>query len=474
LTDRVSKLLLIGLAAIAPFFLAYAAYSRPGYFTSQTYLGGLLVFEFLFAAVWFYRQIFFPLVLIAFLLAGVDLPVGSVWITARWVFLCAGALAGTMIMLKDRSHRIGAFHAMALFCILSAVVSAAVCRYTGFALLKVLSLFLLFLYCATGARLAVTGRESRFFSGLLLGCEIFTAVMAAFYFVGIDAMGNPNSLGAIMGVVMTPMLLWGTLLPEAAHIHQRRQILCAIAFYLTIHSQSRAGIATVLLACSLLCVSLRRYKLMAQCVGILVILITASAIINPDAFSQTVSNLTESFVYKGKDPNRGILASRETPWQGAIDSIKKHYWFGSGFGVTDNGQDASAHLSTFETHETVSRENGSSYLTIVTWVGMAGVWPFAFLMLGLMSRIMRTVFWMMSTHDPLHPAVPLAIIIFAGLLHAGFEDWLFAPGYYLTVFFWAIAFILVDVAPWAPFPSFTTPWRAKLMREAAGHAAFGR
>ncbi len=35
----------------------------------------------------------------------------------------------------------------------------------------------------------------------------------------------------------------------------------------------------------------------------------------------------------------------------------------------------------------------------------------------------------------------------AGLVHAAFEDWLFATGYYLCVFFWALAFVLVDVLP---------------------------
>jgi hypothetical protein len=33
------------------------------------------------------------------------------------------------------------------------------------------------------------------------------------------------------------------------------------------------------------------------------------------------------------------------------------------------------------------------------------------------------------------------------MLHATFEDWMFAPGYYLCVFFWCMAFVLVDLAP---------------------------
>ncbi len=50
--------------------VVYFAYSRPGYFTSQTYLGGLLLLEFLAVAVWFYRRAFFPLVIVTFLLPG--------------------------------------------------------------------------------------------------------------------------------------------------------------------------------------------------------------------------------------------------------------------------------------------------------------------------------------------------------------------------------------------------------------------
>jgi hypothetical protein len=43
------------------------------------------------------------------------------------------------------------------------------------------------------------------------------------------------------------------------------------------------------------------------------------------------------------------------------------------------------------------------------------------------------------------PAVPAAAIIIAGLIDAGFEDWLFAVGYYLSVFLWVMAFILADL-----------------------------
>jgi len=51
------------------------------------------------------------------------------------------------------------------------------------------------------------------------------------------------------------------------------------------------------------------------------------------------------------------------------------------------------------------------------------------------------------TGDVWSPAVPAAAILIAGLVDAAFEDWMFAVGYYLCVFFWSIAFILVDLHP---------------------------
>jgi len=159
-----------------------------------------------------------------------------------------------------------------------------------------------------------------------------------------------------------------------------------------------------------------------------------------------------------------VFGSRQTPWQGAVESIRKHFWFGSGFGTTDNGQDASAFLyeyGGYATSERVSRENGSSYLTIATWVGVLGVVPFAWLIVLLLGNVARSILWMLSTRNPSHPAVPLAAVMVAGLVHVAFEDWLFAVGYYLCVFFWSLAFILVDVVPYSRVSWFSFRWRSR-------------
>ncbi|HYA61788.1 MAG TPA: O-antigen ligase family protein [Candidatus Sulfotelmatobacter sp.] len=477
MTERIPKGVFIAVLALCLPALAYLAGIRPRYFTSPTYLGGLLVLEFLLLALCLYRRIFFPLVILVFLCAGTNLGIGGIWIAVRWFFLCAGALVGAFIMLKERRQHFGLFHALAVFAVLAAVVSAAVSRYPNFALLKAISLLALFAYAGTGARLAVTGHEGRFFNGLITGCELFVGGIAACYIVGFEAMGNPNSLGAVMGVVGAPVLLWGTLLNENLFVLQRRQVLTVVAMYMTFHSRSRAGLAAAFISCALLCLALRRYKLLGQGIIIIVIIVAGSAIFDPEAFSTTVSSFTSSVVYKGKDPGLGVFASRQTPWQGALQTIHNHLWFGSGFGTTDNGEDASAHLGEYAgyaTSEKITRENGSSYLTIATWVGMLGVLPFLFLLLVLLGKILRTILWMLNTGNACHPAIPLAMVLVAGLVHAAFEDWLFAVGYYLCVFFWSLAFILVDVAPYAPLPRFSLKWRPKQVQPNWGRVAPSR
>jgi hypothetical protein len=476
-TDRISKAVVIGvaLALVLP-SLSFVAYSRPGYFNSTT-VGGLVLFECLVAAICLYRRIFFPLVVMSFLFAGSNLPVGGMWVGVRWLVLGVGAGVGTFIMLKERRHPLGQFHAFAMFAVLAAIVSAAVSRYQYIASLKALSLFLLFLYAGTGARLAVTGREDRFFRGLLTGCELFVGFMSVFYAVGIDAMGNPNSLGAVMGVVAAPILLWGAMLDIGSFAQRRRQILYILAMYLTFHSHSRAGLAAAFFSSSVLCIALRQYKLLGRGIVVLLIIVASSAIFNPDAFSRTIDSLTSTIVYKGNDPGAGVFASRESPWQGAMQSIHNHFWFGSGFGTTDNGRDATELLGRYNnlaTSEGTTSENGSSFLSILSWVGVLGIVPFGLLLLSLMGKIFRTVVFMVRTGDPNHPAIPLAMVLLAGLLHAGFEDWLFAVGYYLCVFYWSLAFVLVDVAPRMELPRFSDKWAPAPVRRVWGAVAQSR
>ena len=456
--ESIPKVLTVAAATLGAIVLTYFAYTRPGYFTSQTYMSGVLLLELMIASVWMYRKVFLPLVLCGFLLAGVELPYTSMWTMARWGVLGVGALVGSILVLKEHRYRFHAFHVFAFFSVLAAMVSAAVSRYVVLSFLKVLSLLLLFLYAATGARIAVSGRENRFFAGLLTGFEVFVGIVAAMHFLGREVMGNPNSLGAVMGVAAVPILFWGVLLPQEAFSRRRRMFFFVVAFYLVFASHARAGLLAATLVCSLLCLALRRYAMLAQGLAIVLVFSATSAIVQPEAFSRTLSSLTSSVIYKGKDPAEGLLGSRKSPWQTSVESIQKHTWFGTGFGTADNGQDTNTPFGKFSGTGTTTAENGSSYLAITAWVGMVGLLPFVLLLATLGTKIFQTILWLFRTHDPRHAAVPLAMVLLAGLIHVGFEDWLFAPGYYLCVFFWCTAFIFMDQVSLLPVPENRNPW----------------
>lgn len=443
LTNRTSKAIGLGALLLLVPLLMFFAYRRPGYFANQSYLEGLLLLECLVLSVWLYRRVFFGIVVMAFLLSGINLPVGAFWASGRWLFLLVGAFVGLILVLKERAYAFTFFHLIAGFVVLAAIVSTADSDHPNAALLKVLSLFLLFLYAAANARIAVTGRENRFFGGLLLACEGLVAANALFYATGIEAMGNPNSLGAVMGVVGMPVLLWGALLPEKGIVTYRRWFLFAVSLYLAFHSHARAGLLAGLVSCTLLCIGLRRYKLLIEGTAFIVAVLAISMIASPDAMVAAFS----ATIYKTGSEQQGLLASREAPWHAAVTNIQEHPWFGMGLGTTASGGDAEEQQLQFASTSSVTTENGSSYLAIMSGVGLFGSLPVLGLLLTIVKRISQTIRWMRATANPLHPAVPVALVILAAIIHAGFEDWMFAPGNYMCVFFWCLAFILVDVTP---------------------------
>jgi hypothetical protein len=64
-----------------------------------------------------------------------------------------------------------------------------------------------------------------------------------------------------------------------------------------------------------------------------------------------------------------------------------------------------------------------------------------------MINLGRVFKWLWRSKDPFSPTLPIAAILMAGLIHAMFEDWLFAVGYYVCIFFWSLAFMLPDFIP---------------------------
>jgi len=446
MSDRWSRFFLPCMIAIGCLFAVYAAVFRPAYFSSSDELAALLFLQILLAAIWNYRTRFFPLLLVVFLWAGLELPLNAVWTSGRWLVLAVGALVGLVVYTRDPRHSFATFHLVALFCVVAALVSAAVSAYPSLAFLKAMSLLLLFLYSSSGARLAVMVRKAGFFSKLLLGCEFLVWLTAISYFIfQFEVYGNPNSLGAVMGVAGAPILLWGILVSERTAIRWRRTFAFALALLLLFSSYARAGIAAAVVSCILICVALRRYGLLVRGLGVALLLATFVATVVP-LNQRPQHSLTSAFVYKGRRED-GILASRRSVWDLTVSAIKEHPWLGSGFGTSRTSSEVVQQSGNFESLRGATREHGNSYLAITEWVGFLGGIPFFALIILVAGNVGRALAQMRRTGNVFSPTIPLAGVLAAGLVHAAFEDWLFAAGYYLCVFFWALAFIMIDVFP---------------------------
>ena len=443
--ERLSRIfLLLGFVLGCLFALGLAVY-RPWYLNNYSYLGAVIFIEILVVALWKYQQRFFPLLAIVFLWAGVDAPLSGVWTSGRWLVLALGAIAGFVIYLRGRDHFFGAFHVVAFFCVIAALISAMASLHAQVALLKAASLLLLFLYGVSGARIAVAGREASFFSGLLLGCELLVYLSAVCYFVlHLEVYGNPNAMGAVMGVVATPILLWGVLVSDGTPARRRRTFALVLCLFLLFTSYARAGLAGAAVSSLLLCVTLRRYRILIKgaAVSLLAAVVVAAVVPVKTATGESES-FVSAFLYKGHEA-QGILGSRQSPWEKTSRVIQEHPWFGSGFGTSVTAYDP-AKAGTYSSTTLSTREHGNSYLAIVESEGLLGVVPFFVMVCMIVLNVGRVVIWMRRTGSPFSPAVPLAAVLAAGLIHATFEDWLFAVGSYMCVFFWPLAFVLSDV-----------------------------
>ena len=443
----IKAVLILGTGALLAGFVLVA---RPQYLADPMALGGLVVAEAVLAAVCKYRTAFFPILMASFLWAGSDFPLHGAWLQGRWFVLTLGAVAGVAVYMKDQEHHFSTVHLVAFFCILAAMVSASVSAYPEEALLKAMSLTLLFVYGGAGARTAVSRLNPQvFFRKLRVAGEVVTYFTAICYWAfHWEVFGNPNSLGAVMGVVVVPLLLWGFVSAQGVMERRRLGFELGLAMLLLMSSFARAGMAGAAVACLLVCVALRQYRLIVKGVAASVVLALVIVMFVPlpdDTPRWNGSDtITSLFLYKGKQ-EQGVMGSRQGPWMHTWSVIKDHPWFGSGFGTSLTDDDLTK-LALVHAHfdSRIVREHGNSYLAITEWVGLLGVVPFYFL-IGMMALNVRRVFSRLrQTGDAQWSAVPTAAIVAAGLVHAAFEDWMFAVGYYLCVFFWAIAFILVD------------------------------
>lgn len=428
--------------------LLLGAERRPWMFANSTTMAGMVTLEVVLACLWKYDRIFFPATMLCFLAADTGNPFAAESFTLRWVFLGTGALVGFVLWMKTNRHQhFGPFHLVSLFCILAAFASASASGTPAVGALKAASLFLLFLYAATGGRVALAGREKSFVFTLVWACEALVFAVCGMLLVGFNTFGNPNNLGAFIGVIAAPILLWGAVMAESRWQRQRRYLalgLCGILLYVSV---CRAAIMADAVVLVLFTMAVRRPRMLLRMVFAGALLLEIMAIASPEHMGEFVNSLSGRFVFKTGHTHSGVFGSRQSPWDDTLAAMKRHPWFGTGFGTSDVGElDPGLQHSSIYTLEGTNREHGSSYLALAEYMGMLGVLPF-FLLLVLLLRAAGQIFgWMRRTGSASHYGVPFAMVVVAGLIHAGFEDWLVAPGSYLCVFFWVCGCLLIDLA----------------------------
>ena len=436
----------IGIALGLSLALYFVYHHYLQYFRDVSFLSGILLLEVIIASLWNYSQRFLVLLIITFAWAGMNVPLQGAWTAGRWVVLSAGAAVGAIIWLQAPRRPFGTLHLVAFFCICTAFVSATVSVYVQLASLKALSFLLLFLYCASGARLAVLGREDRFFRGLIRGCEIAVYVTSFCYLgLGKEIFDNSNALGAVMSIGVYPILLWGWVSSDGT-AKARRLISLLLCSYLVYFSMERAGMASLIVVTVIFCISLHQYRLLVKVAALALITIAVTGMVAPGHLNKSLESLKDAVLYKGNKEG-GVMGSRRTPWEKSIATIKEHPLFGTGYGTSPFGKEHETSFGTFESVGGTAREHGSSYITIAEWVGLLGVLPFVALLAVTVSNVWKVCAWMKRTANPRHYSIPLAMVALAGLVHASFEDWLFAAGSYLCVYFWVLAFILQDFVP---------------------------
>jgi O-antigen ligase len=457
MNSRLSRMSLPISLGMGFLFTAYLVVFRPGDLLSTENISILIFLQLLAAVLWRFEQRFFPFLVAIFLGAATEVPFQTALVSGRWLILGVGAIAGCLLCLKDRVRSMGMIHLVAFFCVLAALLSATAPQYPSQALLKALSLLLLFIYGSFGARLAVSGRTEQFASGLLWGCEALAYLLTILYFIfREDFLGNPNSLGLVTGVVLMPVLLWGILVSDQVPVRRRRSVAFLLAMLLLLSSYSRASIAAAVISSVLLCVLVRRYKLLVK--GCFAAALAAALVVAlAPPLAETPSSVSAAFLYKGHE-GAGLLDSRTSVWERTISTIRDHPLLGTGFGTVGTSFDNGEVSGKFASSNNITREHGNSYLAIVEGVGLLGVVPFLILVLMVAKNAIKALVWTRTTGDPRVLAFPIAVIVVAGLVHAGFEDWLFAVGNYLCVFFWSLALVLTDLIPAKQaHPSYSMP-----------------
>jgi O-antigen ligase len=431
-------------AAASILLLFYLSVKRP-YLFGEFNLAAVMVIVVAGLIASQYQTHFWTLMIAVFFWAGSAFPLAGAMNVFRWVVLGSGVLMALgYYVRKENRIPFNHLHLLGLFTVVAAFASAIVSVNPLLTLLKALSLAALFLYGFIGVRIFWSRNPEAFVRKLVLMAEGLVYFSAVCYLASFEVWGNPNSLGLIMGCICWPVLLWRFITPAARRKSPRQFIALLVCGALLVLSISRASLTGAAVTSMFLLVGARRYRMLMIGASLFMVILLSMYLMKPERFQ----NASEAFLYK-KGERGDIMNSRQKPWERSMAAFREHPWLGLGYGAADNSSDW---RFTYVTQGQLTRERGSSYLTMLETTGVVGTVFFALLILALIREIWRVFFWLRRTGKVNQPSVVAASIIIAGLVNAVFEDWMFAVGYYMSVIFWLLAFSLRD---WMACPAWS-------------------
>lgn len=457
-STKTGALLLIAALAAGSVLLLRA----PAFLTGDSGFRTLLVVSLAIFTLTEYRRAMLPVVVIGFLWAGLDVPYQETAYAGRWAVLAMAALFGLIVWSRSPYKLdFGAVHLLAAFTVLSTLFSALGAVNRQLALLKCLSIFLLFLYLSIGGRVTFQGKEASTVHGVMKVCQWLVLLCAVLYLVDLPYWYNPNSLGGIMGMFAWPFVLWGYLIARSVQERRYAGFVVLVCATLLLLSRARAGMLAAGLSSMIILFSLRRIRLISLATLGLIVFFLAFFLIAPDNFH----DYTQTVIYKPNETDRelSLLSSRRSPWEKTIKTIQEHPWFGTGLGTPEKSVEGIFTTGGY-------REHGNSYLTVAEGLGLLGVAPFALLLVVLLHRVQMACAWMRRNNNPAHCAIPLVWVMLAGLVHAMFEDWLLSAGSYFCVGFWIITFWALDLTNRKAFSSVPTPVAVDLRSQSSPQA----
>lgn len=426
------QVVLVGLAL---FSLYYLIRDLPGgQMMVLGYLTGVILLALILVG---YEKWCFPLLMMTFFWAGLNVPLNERGQVFRWAVLGLATSVGIIVWLfKGKRLKFGAFHIFTAITVLVFLSSTMGSVNPSMTFLKVSTLALLFSYASIGVRLSYRNKEGVFLKGLKLCCEATVYISAFFYNVLHHPLyGNPNSLGAVMGVVVCPILVWSVVTERTGARIARTGLALALCGVLLYQSFARASFVSAVVSGSIVLLVTYRHRVL----WFSAISITAAVMIGFISFSDYWKAPVKRMMYKGEESE--MFQARRGTWKESIKMSGKNLIFGVGFGTAEGFSEG--WRGGFSSSLNV-RERGSSYLSVLEGVGITGCIPFAILLVLLLRRIWLVYHRLRRVRNPADPSLPMIAIVSGGLCHALFEDWLMAVGYYLCVFFWVLVFLLVD------------------------------